>query len=96
MDWNGRKHNTNGGDYQSGAFWGTPVGWFVYTLDLADPRLADQTVIDMVTHFQKHGACEWINGTTCQLPGYTASAALPLAGIRAMIARRTTSGGARK
>jgi hypothetical protein len=49
----------------------------------------------MVRHFQVHGACEWINREgTCQLPGYTASAALPLEGIRAMLARRakTVSG----
>jgi hypothetical protein len=65
------------------------VGWFVYTLDLADPALADQTVIEMVRHFQGHGACEWINREgKCQLPGYTASAALPLNGIRAMLERR--------
>ena len=42
MDWNGRKTATNSGQYQSGGFWATPVGWFVYTLDLADPALADQ------------------------------------------------------
>ena len=97
MDWNGRKMATNSGQYQSGGFWATPTGWFVYTLDLADPALADQTVIEMVRHFQGHGACEWINREgTCQLPGYTASAALPLAGIRAMLQRRTKTAPAAK
>jgi len=76
--------------YQNGAYWVTPVGWFVYTLDLVDPVLADQTVIDLVTDFQKHGACEWIFGDKKQLPNYLASASLPLAGIRAMIERRNT------
>jgi len=74
--------------YQNGAFWATPVGWFVYTLDIVNPSLADQTVIDMVTHFKQHGACEWIIGEKRQLPNYIASAALPLDGIKAMLDRR--------
>ncbi len=77
--------------YQNGAYWATPVGWFVYALDLADPALADRTVIDMVTHFKQHGACEWIRGDSRQLPHYLASAALPLNGIRAMLARRQSA-----
>ena len=89
LDWNGQRTAANSGVYQSGGFWGTPVGWFVYALDLADPALADRTVVDMVRFFQVHGACEWINREgQCQLPGYTASAALPLAGIRAMLSCR--------
>jgi len=74
--------------YQNGAYWATPVGWFVYTLDLVDPRLADQTILDMVNHFKKYGACEWIIGERRQLPNYLVSVALPLDGIRAMLERR--------
>lgn len=74
--------------YQNGGYWATPTGWFVYTLNLADPALADQTVIDMVVSFQKTGACEWIFGEKRVLPNYLASAALPLAGIRAMLEYR--------
>jgi hypothetical protein len=77
--------------YQNGAYWATPVGWFVYTLDLSDPRLADRTILDMVSHFKKHGACEWIIGEKRNLPHYLASAALPLDGIRAMLDRRQRS-----
>ena len=88
MDWDGNATEKNEGRYQSGAFWATPVGWFVFALDLIDSDLADRTVIDMVKHFQKHGANEWINVDECVLPGYTASASLPLHGIRAMLARR--------
>lgn len=76
--------------YQNGAYWATPTGWFVYTLDLVDPKLADQTVIDLVTDFKKNGACEWVFGEKHRLPNYLASASLPLAGIRAMIERRKT------
>ena len=74
--------------YQNGAYWATPTGWFVYTLDLVDPSLADQTVIDLVRHCRQYGACEWIFGDTRKLPNYLASASLPLAGIRAMLERR--------
>jgi len=76
--------------YQNGAFWATPTGWFVYTLDLVDPALADQTILDLVKDFQAGGACEWVFREKRQLPNYLASASLPLAGIRAMIERRRT------
>ena len=76
--------------YQNGAYWATPAGWFVYTLDLVDSKLADQTVIDLVTDFRENGACEWLFGEKHRLPNYLASASLPLAGIRAMIERRKT------
>jgi hypothetical protein len=78
--------------YQNGAFWATPTGWYVYTLDLVDPALADKTVIDMVSHFQEHGACEWIIGDQRRLPNYLASACNPLAGIGAMLSRRADAG----
>jgi hypothetical protein len=74
--------------YQNGAYWATPTGWFVYTLDLVDSALADRTVIDMVSDFKKGGVCEWILGEKRRLPKYLASASLPLAGIRKMIERR--------
>ncbi|HNS21644.1 MAG TPA: hypothetical protein PKH24_14155 [Sedimentisphaerales bacterium] len=74
--------------YQNGAFWATPTGWFVYTLDLVDPAMADRTVLDLVKDFQARGACEWVFQDERQLPNYLASASLPLAGIRAMIERR--------
>jgi len=77
--------------YQNGAYWATPTGWFVYTLDLVDPALADRTVLDLVSHMKTHGACEWILGETRKLPNYLASAALPLNGIRAMFERRRAS-----
>ncbi len=83
--------------YQNGAYWGTPIGWFVYTLDLVSPELADKTIIDMVTDFRTHGVFECINdnGYT-NVPRYIASTALPLAGIRAMLARRNQQGSPRK
>ena len=76
--------------YQNGGYWATPTGWFVYTLDLADPALADRTVMDLVKDFQAGGACEWIFHGERKLPNYLASASLPLAGIHAMIERRNS------
>ena len=55
-----------------------------------DPKLADQTIIDMVADFKESGACEWLFGEKHTLPNYLASASLPLAGIRAMIECRKT------
>jgi hypothetical protein len=74
--------------YQNGAFWATPTGWFVYTLDLVDRELADQTVIDLVNDFRQRGCLEWCFGETAQLPNYLASGTNPLAGIRKMLERR--------
>jgi len=74
--------------YQNGGYWATPAGWFVYALDRVDPKLADQTVLDLVADFRAGGACEWVLGEKRQLPDYLASACLPLAGIRAMMEHR--------
>jgi hypothetical protein len=74
--------------YQNGAFWATATGWFVYTLDLVDPKLADQTVVDLVDDFRQRGCLEWSFGETAQLPNYLASGTNPLAGIRKMLERR--------
>ena len=45
-------------EYRNGGFWATPTGWFVYTLDLVDPPLADQTVLDIVSDFRQRGIME--------------------------------------
>jgi len=75
-------------EYQNGAYWSTPTGWFVYTLDLVDARLADQTVLDMVNDFRQRGCIEWCFGETARLPNYLASGTNPLAGIQKMKERR--------
>lgn len=75
------------GKYQNGGFWGTPTGWFAQTLDLVDPALARQTVVDLVADYRRRGVGEWVLDDHVQLPGYVASATLPLQGIRAMLAR---------
>jgi hypothetical protein len=77
------------GTYQNGAFWATPVGWFVYALDLTAPRLADQTVVDLVCDFITTGdENECVNDGYSNVSHYVASVASPLGGIRAMQQRR--------
>ena len=74
--------------YQNGGYWATPVGWFLYTLDLADPQLADRTLLDLVEDFQERGVTEWVKGEHQSVRNYLASATMPLAGVRAMLKRR--------
>ena len=70
--------------YQNGGYWATPTGWFVHALALVDADKARQTVVDLVGDFARRGICEWVHGETTRLPGYVASATLPLQGIRAL------------
>lgn len=73
------------GTYQNGAYWATPVGWFVYALDLASPSLAEQTVVDLVRDFVATGdENECVNDDYANVSHYVASVALPLEGIREM------------
>lgn len=76
--------------YQNGGYWATATGWFVNALDLVDPELADQTVVDMVNDFRKRGVTEWVLGPQTAVMNYLASATMPLAGGRKMLARRGT------
>lgn len=79
-------------EYQNGAFWATPTGWFVDTLDRVDPSLADRTVLEMVNDLQRHNVAEWVLGEKIGVPNYTANVTLPIAGIRKMLARRNAAG----
>lgn len=76
------------GSYQNGAYWGTPTGWFVYTLAQVDEKLADQTIIDLVHFYQKHGAPEWIQRDRIALTGYMSSVTLPIPAIERMLKER--------
>jgi hypothetical protein len=82
--------NVEKDNYQNGPFWATPTGWFVYTLDLVDPVLADKTIVDMASEYQRSGEImEWVLGAKKGAPEYLSSVALPLDGIRKMLARRS-------
>lgn len=68
--------------YQNGGYWGTPIGWFVVALHEVNPKLAQQTVIDLVRDFQAHGSAEWVLGKHRAVPNYLSSVTMPLAGVR--------------
>ena len=74
--------------YQNGGYWATPVGWFVCALDLVDPKLANQTLFDLVEDFQRRGVTEWVRGDHLAVRNYIASATMPLAGARSLLSRR--------
>jgi hypothetical protein len=80
--------------YQNGGFWATPIGWFVDTLDLVDPALADRTVLEMVGALQKNEFAEWVFGEKKGVVQYTANVALPIAGVQKMLDRRKATGSA--
>ncbi|MFB3785553.1 MAG: hypothetical protein ACE15F_04210 [bacterium] len=80
-------------EYQNGGYWATPSGWFAYTLNLADPQKADRLIVELVNDLQKRNCPEWIFNERTQLPGYNASAALPIAGIEKMLRQREAQAG---
>jgi hypothetical protein len=74
--------------YQNGAYWATATGWFVYTLDLVDSKLAEQTIVEMVEDFRQRGVSECVIGRSQAVMNYLSSATMPLAGVRKMCERR--------
>jgi hypothetical protein len=75
--------------YQNGGFWGTPLGWYAYTLNRVHPELADQVLIDLVNDYANRGVSEWVFDDMVALPnGYMASAALPLLGMQRIKSER--------
>jgi hypothetical protein len=74
--------------YQNGGYWPTATGWFVYTLDLVDSKLADETIVSLVNDFQERGVYEWVLGTKTGIGNYIDSVAMPLSGVKKMLARR--------
>ena len=76
--------------YQNGGYWGTPVGWFAYTLERVSPAAVDTLYADLVAYYGEYGVCEWFFGSTIAIPeGYVASVAQPLVGLRRILAART-------
>ncbi len=72
------------GTYQNGGFWGVGTGWIIEALQMVDPQLAEQTVIDMVDNYQQRGVYEWVHGDGSPdgVRNYTSSATLPMASLR--------------
>ncbi len=63
------------GVYQNGAYWATPLNWFIPVLARGDPSLARQALNECLQDFRERGIHEWINGGVTVLPDYFVSAA---------------------
>ena len=78
---------------QNGPFWGTATGWFCWALERVDPGLVDRTYNDLVTDYRTRGVCEWSIGDHVSNCDYLANVALPLQGLRRIIAARRLKSG---
>lgn len=63
------------GVYQNGAYWATPLAWFIPVLAKRDPKLASNTLNECLNDFKDRGVFEWVNGDVKVLPDYFVSAA---------------------
>jgi len=63
------------GVYQNGAYWATPLAWYIPALAKRNPKLASQTLQDCLEDFRNRGVFEWVNGGVKVLPDYFVSAA---------------------
>ena len=63
------------GVYQNGAYWATPLAWYIPALAKRNPELASQTLQDCLEDFRSRGIFEWVNGGVKVLPDYFVSAA---------------------
>ena len=63
------------GVYQNGAFWATPLAWYIPALERRNPKLAGQTLKECLEDFRERGIYEWVNGGVKVLPDYFVSAA---------------------
>jgi hypothetical protein len=71
--------------YQNGAYWATPVGWFVRALARVDRSLAERTLLDLVEFYQEEGVWECVYPPDYRKEReYTISVVMPLLGFRAL------------
>lgn len=75
------------------AGWGTPVGWFCWTLKRIDSSLVDKTYASIVSDYRRRGPYERTFGEKAYCADYLASVALPLQGLRRIIKKRATGAG---
>ena len=66
------------GHFQSGAYWGTPVGWVSRVLKRSRPDLARRIYREMIADYQANGIYECVNDGYARCKDYVVSAVLPL------------------
>ena len=77
----------NEGEYQNGAYWGTPTGWFIDALEPYYPELAMTTLEDIISYYAAEGIYECVNGDYRKLLHYAASASNILPQARRLLTR---------
>jgi hypothetical protein len=79
------------GTYQNGGYWGTPVGWYIAAVHLADPAAAADLAKEYILFLREHQrpdgtaeAWEWFNPDTGgkSNPLYVATVALPYLSLK--------------
>lgn len=74
--------------YQNGAYWATPLGWYIAALYPYDADIARQLAVDFIEHTERYKAqgapFEWINADTTDFSGkrYGTSGVLPYIGYQ--------------
>ncbi len=74
MYWEALFEDVKPGEYQNGAFWATPIEWLVAALARLDRALAEITLDQLLTDFEKRGIFECVNGDYAKLDTYVVSA----------------------
>ena len=73
------------GEYQNGAYWATPTGWLIDTLEPYYPDLAMETLQDLISYYAAEGIYECVNGDYRKLIHYAASASNVLPAARRLL-----------
>ena len=83
--WQKLLSGVNRGEYQNGAYWATPSGWLIDTLEPYYPALARETLQDIISYYAAEGIYECVNGEHRKLNHYAASASNILPAARRLL-----------
>lgn len=72
--WEKLFHPCEEGTYQNGAYWATPLAWFIPVISKRDPELAKNMLQEVINDFQKNGINECINDDYLKVPNFVVSA----------------------
>ena len=61
------------GAYQNGAYWATATGWVAVAINIVNPHLAQQTILDAYNYFKTKGIYECVNGDYTKVKRYVVS-----------------------
>lgn len=73
-NWQNLFHSCPPGTYQNGAYWATPLAWFIPVLAKRDPGLAKQMLQTVIHDFRENGINECINEDYSKIQNFVVSA----------------------